>query len=158
MFRAAVDLLTRRNRRAPAPLTVAAEPAPRTILAVDDDDLIREALVAILSQRGWQVFVAQDAAEALWVLERQHVDLVLADVDMPGLNGFELTARIEARWPNLPVLLMSGAVLDRRAEEPQDFAARTFLQKPFSCAELLDRLEGTFRSRGLAGSAARRAG
>ena len=108
-----------------------------TILAVDDDAAVRGMLARLLRSRGYTVVQAADAAEALRMLARHRVDLVISDIVMPGESGIELRRSLLKTFPNLPVILISGY----SADAPAEFAARAphteFMQKPFAADELL---------------------
>ncbi|KAA2242152.1 hybrid sensor histidine kinase/response regulator [Salinarimonas soli] len=80
-----------------------------TVLLVDDDVDVADAVKAVLAQRGYRVEVATGAEEALDAIERRPVDLVLSDVTMPGgLSGVELAQAVRARRPGMPVVLITG--------------------------------------------------
>ena len=81
---------------------------PLTILAVDDDPLVLENTAAMLMELGHKVLEAHSGAEALSLLEQRRVDLIITDYAMPGMTGEELTQRILATQPELPVLMVSG--------------------------------------------------
>ncbi|HET8625180.1 MAG TPA: response regulator [Gemmatimonadales bacterium] len=116
--------------------------APRTVLVVDDQPLILAIVARVLSVAGYGVLQATDAAAALRLFqeEREHIALVLTDVQMPGMSGVEVGRRIWATDPSLPVLYMSGFT-----PEPLDFLPageqeKRWIAKPFSGDELLARL------------------
>lgn len=75
---------------------------------MDDEPLVCEAMAMMLSFDGHQVQMAQNGAEALALLEKQPFDLVITDYAMPEMRGDELVQRISARWPNLPVLMVTA--------------------------------------------------
>ena len=121
---------------APAPALSLALGAsrPAVVLVVEDDAAVRTIIDRTLKKAGYRVLLATSGTEGLALLgqEAAAVDLVLSDVVMPGgVDGAELAERVAARWPRLPVLLMSGYVKD------VETAARPMLQKPFSTAQLL---------------------
>ena len=100
------------------------EGQPLSILVVDDEDAVRELLVWMLEDAGHAVFDAHNGRQALQFLhENGPVDLVLSDVNMPCMDGIELSRRVREGWPKLPVLLISG--------RPPPNGARPFLPKPF---------------------------
>ncbi len=108
------------------------------VLVVDDDDGARTAMQRVFEKRGFGVLVARDAADALRVLERTHlpVDLLVTDVQMPGMLGDALVARVRESWPELPVLFVSGE--PDYATLPELTGGRCrFLLKPFGPEELL---------------------
>ena len=74
-----------------------------TVLVVEDDDLLREALCDTLMFAGYSTEFASDGVEALALLHRQPVDLVVSDVQMAAMDGHTLLQNIKSTWPNLPV-------------------------------------------------------
>jgi len=89
---------------------------PKRVLVADDSPVIRELLSEILTSAGLQVETAQDGLVALSSIERTAPDLVLSDVEMPRMGGFELLAEIRQRSQRLPVVMLTtrGSVEDRR--------------------------------------------
>lgn len=81
----------------------------RRVLLVDDEAALVSTFARFLRGRGVEVLTATSAVQALSVLERQDVDLVLTDVRMPGRTGLWLCGVVQERWPQVPVLLMTGA-------------------------------------------------
>jgi CheY-like chemotaxis protein len=106
-------------------------PQPQTsILVVDDDADVREVLAETLIGFGYGVVVAASGEEALPVLaDRQDIRMLITDVRMPGMSGFELAARARRVTAGLKVIITSGYFL------PQPIAER-FLKKPFRMHEL----------------------
>jgi OmpR family response regulator RpaB len=78
------------------------------ILVVDDEAAYREVLAKMLTKVGYRVITAADGNEALTVLEHSQFNLIISDVFMPNLNGYALAARIRAKDPNVPIILISG--------------------------------------------------
>jgi CheY-like chemotaxis protein len=83
-------------------------PSSITILCVDDEETPRTLRKLILQKQGYQVITAASGAEALEVLTRASVSLVLSDQMMPGMTGTELTKSVKAMRPAMPVILISG--------------------------------------------------
>jgi CheY-like chemotaxis protein len=79
-----------------------------TILCVDDEETPRTLRKLVLQKQGYQVIPAASGAEALEVLNRANVNLVLTDQMMPGMTGSQLTKSVKANWPGMPVILISG--------------------------------------------------
>lgn len=103
-----------------------------TILCVDDEEIPRTLRKLILQKQGYQVVTAASGAEALEVLDRGSIDLVLSDQIMPGMTGTELTKSVKVLRPSMPVILISGV-----NEIPQDASyADRFISK-VGGAELL---------------------
>ena len=78
------------------------------VLIVDDEELYRRALERILTRVGYSVSVARDASEALLLASQQPFDLVLSDVQMPGINGIELVRQLHELDPDLPCIVITG--------------------------------------------------
>jgi CheY-like chemotaxis protein len=108
-----------------------------SILLVDDNDAVRATTAAFLREGGLSVIEAPDAVHALQVLETAAVEAVVSDIVMPGEDGIALAEKIRARWPTLPVLLVSGF-----SERAADAQARGFtvVNKPYSLPDLERRL------------------
>lgn len=116
-----------------------------TILVVDDDRHTRLLLEAILTQEGYTVHTAENGLDALKVMDRKHVDLVVLDVMMPELDGYDFAKIVRTAGGELPILMVSAKQLpeDRRA----GFLAGTddWLTKPFDEQELLLRIKALLR-------------
>ena len=107
-----------------------------TILVVDDEQHTRELERRILAEGPYTVAQASDAAEALALLAHQRFDLVVADLEMPGLSGEEMVAKIRSTVPNQKVLYVSG-VVDRLLDARQVLGdGEAFLDKPFTAKGL----------------------
>jgi CheY-like chemotaxis protein len=123
---------------APAEFSERAEPrSPVHVLVVDDEPIVRSYVARLLAESGYRVEVAQNGAEALRIAlgNRGGFDLVVTDVRMPGIDGWQLGRELRGRWPDLPVLYLSGYDLEQGAP-----LAAAFLRKPFDPAELLRRV------------------
>lgn len=109
------------------------------ILVVDDDIFIQQLVSIHLTREGYQVYRANDAEEALALIEDKDVDLAIVDVMMPGMNGFELT-KILSGDMNIPVILLTAkGQLD---DKERGFLSGTedYIVKPFEIKELLFRI------------------
>jgi len=107
------------------------------ILVVEDDADLREALVDTLELAGHRVVSAPDGEAALTVLDREAVDLVLSDVQMPGIDGHELLRRSKLAKPGIPFILMTAYGQIERAVEAMRDGAADYLPKPFEPDRLL---------------------
>jgi two-component system, NtrC family, response regulator AtoC len=103
----------------------------QTILVVDDDPAIRDALALLLEDAGYVVLAAPDGLTALEVIAPEPLDLVITDLHMPGLDGTELIARLQRGYPNLPIIVISAGI---RVAPP---AGVPFIAKPFDAEQLL---------------------
>ena len=122
------------------------EPAPRqedsrgreTILVVEDDDGIRGLIGTVLQKSGYKYLGAENGTAALNVAERHtgHIDLLLTDVVMPGMNGKELARRMTASMPELRVIFMSGYTEDAIDRHGVLEPGTHFVQKPFTPTSL----------------------
>ncbi|MET0516206.1 MAG: response regulator, partial [Nitrospiraceae bacterium] len=106
------------------------------LLVVDDDPDIVMSLSDRLLQMRHAVSSASDGQAALIALERDPVDLVFLDVDMPGLNGVETLRRIKKRWPELPVIIMTGHGTIQLAVTAMQDGATDFVTKPLQYSQL----------------------
>ena len=112
--------------------------AARKILLVDDDAKLARVLALRLESEGYDVVTAASGEEALARLAEARPGFVLADLRMPGMDGIELLARIQQRWPGLPVALISahGDIPD--AVRATHTGAVDFLTKPVDRERLLE--------------------
>jgi two-component system response regulator AtoC len=106
------------------------------ILIVDDDDALRESLELILSSDGYTVLTAHCGEAALTTLEETPVDVVLCDLRMPGLDGFDLIPQISRQLPGIPIILMSAHGTEDLAVEAIQRGAYDYLAKPFQPSEI----------------------
>lgn len=97
------------------------------LLVVDDEPAIREATHLTLSERGHEVMTAQDGLEALALVPRFRPHLIITDLRMPGMSGFELVKAIRERYLHLPIIVVSGEFVGD--EKPSDVMADCFLPK-----------------------------
>jgi two-component system phosphate regulon response regulator OmpR len=114
------------------------------LLVVDDDTRIRTLLQRFLSENGYRVSVARDAAEARQLLESLAFDFIILDVMMPGEDGFSLTKAIRAR-SGVPILLLTARGESADRIEGLERGADDYLPKPFEPRELLLRVATILR-------------
>ena len=116
------------------------------VLAVDDLEQNLRLLDAVLSPRGYSVVTAASGEEALAMLEAHAVDLVLLDIMMPGMDGYEVCRRIRAvpRWAFLPVVMITASG-DQEKRHALEAGADDFVSKPFDQAELVARVASLAR-------------
>jgi two-component system phosphate regulon response regulator OmpR len=127
---------------------MAAEPSPRHLLIVDDDDRLRELLKQFLARAGFRVSTAASAASARRLLATLEFDLLVVDVMMPGEDGFSLTRwlRTQARPIGaIPVLILTARGLPGDRIEGLQLGADDYLAKPFEPRELSLRIEAILR-------------
>lgn len=120
-------------------------PGGRGVLVVDDEPSIRHLVQSVLRPMGYEVTVAAGGREALRAVYSESASpaLLVTDIDMPGMTGIELAARLTAERPAVQVILMTGDVASaERARTRAGFVAAVLL-KPFSSAELRDAVRAT---------------
>lgn len=115
------------------------------ILVVDDDKNIRKLMQAVLEAEKYKVFTACDGVQALEVLENNFVDLVILDVMMPNMDGYEFTEYIRKTNNNLPILMLSAKQLP--SDKHKGFIAGTddYITKPIDEEEMLLRIKALLR-------------
>ncbi len=106
------------------------------ILVVDDEAIMRNLLLKILEQEGYQVVLAGSYKEAIERLTAEPFDLVLSDVKMPENNGFELLKRIKNDWPQTAVIMMTGYGDAYTVKEALMLGADEYITKPFKSHEI----------------------
>src|SRR2546423_5348970 len=110
------------------------------VLVVDDDPQVRELVRANLELEGYTVREAGSAAEGLGALEEQAPDLILLDVMMPQMDGWEMLRRVQERHGigSIPVVMFSGKFDERLQAQATQRGAQAFVGKPFDLQALLD--------------------
>ena len=106
------------------------------ILVVDDELSMREFLTILLEREGYQVCVVGNANDALRLIESSQFDLVISDVQMPGLSGIELLARIKAVSADTVVLMITAFSAADQAVEAMKLGAYDYIPKPFKIDEV----------------------
>ncbi len=107
-----------------------------TVLVVEDAVQILEAVRDGLTSLGYRVLTAADGREALQTVANEAVDLVLTDVVMPQMGGEALLEELRAQAPHLPVIAMTGYVIDKDAEALKEMGFKSVIAKPFSIDDL----------------------
>ncbi len=109
------------------------------VLVVDDDPALRELIRVSLSLDGYSVREAASAEEALAAIEDTAPDLVLLDVVMPGVDGWQMLQRMQERHGSIPVIMFSGKIDEQSAAEAEQRGAQGFIGKPFDPQQLIER-------------------
>ncbi|MGD8623515.1 MAG: response regulator transcription factor [Anaerolineae bacterium] len=118
-----------------------------SILVVEDQPAMLENLRISLELSGYRVLTAQDGLEALQVLEAQPVDLILADVAMPRMNGYQLYERLSEspRWAAIPFIFVTARALDSDVRYGKELGVDDYLTKPIQLPDLLASVQGKLR-------------
>jgi putative two-component system response regulator len=118
------------------------------ILVVDDEYTVREMLHEALKYAGYDCSVAGSGEEALEVLKKRDIDVVITDIKMPGLSGIDLLSKTRESYSS-DVIVITGYTDDFNFERIMEKGASDFLQKPFSLREFMIRLKRVLREREL---------
>ncbi|MHC1721961.1 MAG: response regulator transcription factor [Aminipila sp.] len=115
------------------------------ILIVEDDTNTRKLMKAVLSTNGYMTFTACDGLEALGVLDTEHIDLIILDVMMPKMDGYELTEELRASGYELPILMVTAKQMP--ADKKKGFIVGTddYMTKPVDEEEMLLRIKALLR-------------
>lgn len=119
----------------------------RLILLVDDEELWLEAAKRIVKESGFRAITASSGEEALKAISKQVPDIVIADVRMPVMNGFDLYQKVREnpKWQKLPIFFMS-AIDDFDAKRvARDLGASGYIPKPFHTEDLQDAMSGLLK-------------
>lgn len=122
--------------------------SPHVVLVVDDSLTMRRVTSRLLARAGYRVLVARDGVDALQQIEETMPDLVIADIEMPNMDGFELTShlRSDPRTDRVPIIIVTSRVAEKHQRRASDLGVDVFFGKPYAeerlladVAELLDR-------------------
>jgi len=102
------------------------------ILVIDDETRIREACRTVLEERGYAVTLAEDGAQGLACIEAQHYDIILLDLVMPGLSGFDVLTRIKKKHPDTVIVVITGYATLEHSVDAMKKGAFDFIPKPFT--------------------------
>lgn len=115
--------------------------APRNILVVEDDHDIRALTRTFLEHAGYTVFSCENADRAISIFRRSQIDLLITDYSMPNRTGMDLAREAKTIRPALPVLIVSGQIMEPSQLEMMRIRNWNFLPKPFSLPTLLSEVD-----------------
>lgn len=115
------------------------------ILTVDDDKNTRLFFKTVLEKARYTVFTASNGLEALQVMEREHVDLIVLDVMMPEMDGYEFTSTLRAANNSLPILMVSAKQLPTDKHKAFSVGTDDYITKPIDEEEMLYRIKALLR-------------
>lgn len=120
--------------------------APRLkVLLIDDEAAIRRALRASLNELGFHTVEASRGEEALHTIRTESFDVVLLDIQMPGIGGMKTLARLRALAPRLPILMLTVQDSEEQKVEALECGADDYITKPFSTRECIARIRSAVR-------------
>ena len=110
------------------------------ILAVDDQPNLREYVQQVLTLEGYQVLTARNGVEALEILESHPVNLILADIAMPRMNGYELTEQVrdDPHYKDIPIIIITSRSGAKHRNRAMELGATLYLTKPYQEQELME--------------------
>ncbi len=107
------------------------------ILVADDEGIVLDSCRVVLEDEGFEVLLVTSADKALETMEKEDFALLLADIKMPDRDGIYLIGEVRRRWPEMPVIAMSGYPTTETIEEANKMGAIAFISKPFTPDELI---------------------
>jgi CheY-like chemotaxis protein len=121
-------------------------------LIIDDEHPIRDFLEELLKSQGHTVFTAATGKDGLEIFTRENPDLVITDLGMPGMSGWEVASTVKSLSPATRVLLMTGWGISLEAEKARQRGVDLILSKPFQIAEIQTALDTLMEMPNLTGS------
>jgi len=112
----------------------------KNVLVVEDNQLSRDVANAVLKSAGYSVLMAEDGAEALMVLGRERVDLMLLDIDLPFIDGHSLLQAVREKGMDVPAIVISGLPGEEPEVRALEIGAIDFIRKPVKNSVLLARV------------------
>jgi two-component system, NtrC family, response regulator PilR len=107
-----------------------------SILVVDDESMMRNLLDRILSRDGYHVLSAEDGQDALRVLENETVDIIISDLKMPRMNGFDLLKAVKQKYPGVAMIMMTAYGDTYTVKDALLLGADEYITKPFKSFEI----------------------
>lgn len=117
----------------------------KTILIIEDDISILRGLKDNLSFEGYNVLSSLDGKEGLKIALNKQLDMLLLDIMLPGINGYEICRKLKKEKPDLPIIMITARGTEIDKVTGLDFGADDYLTKPFGIPELLARIRALFR-------------
>ena len=116
-----------------------APPAAPMVLVIDDSLTVRRVTQRLLVREGYRVTLAKDGLDALERLAEEVPQVVLSDIEMPRMDGFDLVRnlRADARWRDLPVIMITSRIAQKHRDHAAELGVNHYLGKPYSEEDLL---------------------
>ena len=122
-----------------------ATPPAREVLVVEDEPQMRGLLADNLEFEGYRVTAVESGEQAIKEFERRSLSLVIVDIMLPGMSGFELCQRLRGRGSHVPIIILTARTHERDRIQGLDLGADDYVSKPFSVRELLARVRAQVR-------------
>jgi CheY-like chemotaxis protein len=113
------------------------QPRKGVVLIVDDEEVVRMALEMVLSDEGYRTMTAADGLEAIGIVEREKIDVVITDMKMPRADGMEVLRAVKAKSPETRVIMITGFASED-AEAARAEGADDFIYKVFRRAQIIE--------------------
>ncbi|MDO5768901.1 MAG: Hpt domain-containing protein [Psychrobacter sp.] len=115
-----------------------------TILVVDDSVTVRKVTSRFLERQGLEAVVAKDGVDAIEILQELTPDLILLDIEMPRMDGFEVATQVrhDSRLKNIPIIMITSRTGEKHRERAMEIGVNDYMGKPFQENELLSRIQG----------------
>lgn len=119
----------------------------KVVLVVDDFNSTRQVVNSVLEKAGYNIILAEDGESALEKLNERNVDLIVTDLNMPGINGIELvkTVRNSDKYYRVPVLMLTTELHKEKIQAAHDAGITGLMKKPFDSGEFLKMVERLLR-------------
>ncbi|RTZ98750.1 MAG: response regulator [Deltaproteobacteria bacterium] len=116
---------------------------PKTVLIVDDEPNIVVPIEFLMEQNGYSVLVAGSGEEALEVISKHNPDLVLLDIMLPGIDGYEVCEiiRLDPKWKNIKIIFLTAKGRDVDVAKVMVLCADAYVIKPFSNADIIENVK-----------------
>jgi chemotaxis protein histidine kinase CheA len=130
-------------QQSPNEETALGPPAVPRIMVVDDSLSVRKSLSLLLEDAGFETLLAKDGLEAIEVMNQQRPHVMLVDMEMPRMNGLELTAHVRANQATqkLPIFMITSRTTEKHREQAKTAGVNAYLTKPYQDTELLDLID-----------------
>ena len=112
-----------------------------SVLVVDDEEALRTVLSSELASEGYQVESASDGDEAISIVQNKQFDLILLDIKMPKVDGFEVLKFVKKSYPQMKVIMLTAFADLKNAIESKKLGAEDFISKPYDLVDLLTTIE-----------------
>lgn len=139
------EIARARTKRTAGPAATAPDDAKETIMVVEDNVLSRDLANAVLTTAGYSVVLAKDGAEALMMIGRQNVDLILLDIDLPFIDGHHVLQALREKGIDVPTIFVSGLPGEEPELKALELGAADFIRKPVKNNVLLARVAKVLR-------------